>query len=400
MSSFFFLKCRRPLELDVDRRSYFSVLGKRVKRLPRNECALLVRLRPPAHWETEGRRGGSRAMIFLAEAATTKEKKNSTLTPHLQPRKNEKKTRRLLLRPRNLARPTAAGAARGRIAAVLAAALPRRGEEERSSKKPAPPEATSASASPSPPATPVSSSDAPPPPPSLPSSSPPPRRDQQQLPQNRHHQIHPTQRLPTPALRPPPHSPRRVSFSPAGGGGSGRDVVVESLSSCPLLRGLPPGLTRWFRPPNDDSPSSETDEEGNDLVLAFDAAGGETAMEDVPLGQVRRKSFFFLSTSSFFFLVFFVLFFPSPSLASYLPPLFPLKKTPRYSSKAHPRPLPRGGQGQALVDDARLGQPRLGAAARDAVPARRGQAGGPLRCLGAADRRVLQGHAEAREVSL
>ena len=399
MSSFFFLKCRRPLELDVDRRSYFSVLGKRVKRLPRNECALLVRLRPPAHWETEGRRGGSRAMIFLAEAATTKEKKNSTLTPHLQPRKNEKKTRRLLLRPRNLARPTAAGAARGRIAAVLAAALPRRGEEERSSKKPAPPEATSAAASPSPPATPVSSSDAPPPPPSLP-SSPPPRRDQQQLPQNRHHQIHPTQRLPTPALRPPPHSPRRVSFSPAGGGGSGRDVVVESLSSCPLLRGLPPGLTRWFRPPNDDSPSSETDEEGNDLVLAFDAAGGETAMEDVPLGQVRRKSFFFLSTSSFFFLVFFVLFFPSPSLASYLPPLFPLKKTPRYSSKAHPRPLPRGGQGQALVDDARLGQPRLGAAARDAVPARRGQAGGPLRCLGAADRRVLQGHAEAREVSL
>ena len=93
MSSFFFLKCRRPLELDVDRRSYFSVLGKRVKRLPRNECALLVRLRPPAHWETEGRRGGSRAMIFLAEAATTKEKKNSTLTPHLQPRKNEKKNK-------------------------------------------------------------------------------------------------------------------------------------------------------------------------------------------------------------------------------------------------------------------------------------------------------------------
>ena len=35
-------------------------------------------------------------------------------------------------------------------------------------------------------------------------------------------------------------------------------------------------------------------------MLAFDAAGGETAMEDVPLGQVREKRFF-----SIFFLQFF-----------------------------------------------------------------------------------------------
>ena len=265
-------------------------------------------------------------------------------------------------------------------------ALPARREEERGSKKPPPPEATSASASPSPPATPPVPSPPLPASSSSPPSPHPPRRDQQQ--QDHHRSVHPTQRLPTPALRPPPHSPRRVSLSPAD---SGRDVVIEGLvSSVPLLRGLPPGLTRWFRPSGD-----EGGEEDNDLVLAFDAAGGETAMEDVPLGQVRKFSFF-KNFSSFFP---FISFHRSPRrlFRFFSPLLFPISPSP----SAHPSPLPRRGQGQALVDDSGLGHQGLLSASGNAVSAPGAEAGGALRSVRAAARRfrLLQGHAEARKVS-
>ena len=134
-------------------------------------------------------------------------------------------------------------------------------------------------------------------------------------------------------------------------------------------------------------------------MLAFDAAGGETAMEDVPLGQVRKIFFpFFLpprfslfsppSTHSLTHSLAHIPFSSSP------PPKKKLHSTPT----AHPRPLPRRREGQALVDDARLGPEGLVAPPRDAVFARRGQAGGAVRGLCAPDRRfrILQGHAEAR----
>ena len=130
-------------------------------------------------------------------------------------------------------------------------------------------------------------------------------------------------------------------------------------------------------------------------MLAFDAAGGETAMEDVPLGQVRKIFFpFFLPPR-------FSLFFPPPLTHSPTFPFLPLpppKKKLHSTPTAHPRPLPRRREGQALVDDARLGPEGLVAPPRDAVFARRGQAGGAVRGLCAPDRRfrILQGHAEAR----
>jgi len=77
-------------------------------------------------------------------------------------------------------------------------------------------------------------------------------------------------------------------------------------------------------------------------VLAFDAAGGETAMEDVPLGQVRKIFF------SFFLPPRFSLFSPpsTHSLAhlpfSSSPP--PKKKTPLHShSSSAPASSPARG---------------------------------------------------------
>lgn len=77
-------------------------------------------------------------------------------------------------------------------------------------------------------------------------------------------------------------------------------------------------------------------------MLAFDAAGGETAMEDVPLGQVRK--IFFL----FFFLLDFPSFPPPPLTHSPTFPFLPLpppqKKTPLHShSSSAPASSPARG---------------------------------------------------------
>ena len=60
-------------------------------------------------------------------------------------------------------------------------------------------------------------------------------------------------------------------------------------------------------------------------MLAFDAAGGETAIEDVPLGQVSRKKKkkekFSLFFQRFFFPVFFISF---SLLGSFSLPRLPL----------------------------------------------------------------------------